>query len=175
MPLYGLDGYKPFVPKEGRYWIAPDAQIIGKVRLEEDASIWFGCILRGDNEEILIGRGSNIQDGSVLHTDLGFPLTVGSGCTIGHKVILHGCRIGGNSLIGMGSTLLNGAVIGEHCLVGANSLVTEHKAFPDNSLIMGSPAKLVRTLDEKTFASLRASAAHYVEKWQRYSSGLHAF
>lgn len=174
MPLYGLGGIKPIVPEEGRYWIAPDAQLIGQVRLEEDSSIWFSCILRGDNEEICIGCGSNVQDGSVLHTDIGFPLSIGPGCTIGHKVILHGCRIGANSLIGMGSTVLNGAVIGENCLVGANSLVTGHKAFPDNSLIMGSPAKAVRSLDEKSIASLHASAAHYVENWRRYSQELKA-
>jgi carbonic anhydrase/acetyltransferase-like protein (isoleucine patch superfamily) len=172
MPLYELDGVRPVLPVEGHYWIAPDAQVIGKVRLEEDASIWFGCVLRGDNEEILIGRGANIQDGSVLHTDMGFPLQIGAGCTIGHKVILHGCRIGDNSLIGMGSTILDGAVIGKQCLVGANSLVTQKKSFPDNSLIIGSPAKAVRTLDGNEIAALHASGAGYVKNALRFSLAL---
>lgn len=172
MPLYALDGSAPILPADQRYWIAPDAQVIGKVRLEEDASVWFGVILRGDNEEILIGARSNVQDGSLLHTDMGFPLTIGQDCTIGHQVTLHGCTIGENSLIGMGSTLLNGAKIGRNSLVGANALVTEGKEFPDNSLIVGAPAKLVRTLDDAAIAKLRESAAHYVANWKRYAKGL---
>jgi carbonic anhydrase/acetyltransferase-like protein (isoleucine patch superfamily) len=172
MPLYSLDGVMPVLPETGRFWIAPDAQIIGKIRLEDEASIWFSAILRGDNEEIFIGARSNIQDGSILHSDMGYPLTIGAGCTIGHKVILHGCTIGENSLIGMGATLLNGARIGRNCLVGANALVTEHKKFPDNSLIVGSPAKLMRTLDEEAIAGLRKSADHYVANWRRYVQSL---
>jgi carbonic anhydrase/acetyltransferase-like protein (isoleucine patch superfamily) len=172
MPLYALDGSAPILPADQRYWIAPDAQVIGKVRLEEDASVWFGVVLRGDNEEILIGARSNVQDGSLLHTDMGFPLTIGPDCTIGHQVTLHGCTIGENSLIGMGATLLNGAKIGRNSLVGANALVTEGKEFPDNSLIVGAPAKLVRTLDDAAIAKLRESAAHYVANWQRYAKGL---
>jgi carbonic anhydrase/acetyltransferase-like protein (isoleucine patch superfamily) len=172
MPLYSLEGIAPVLPAAGRFWIAPDAQIIGKVRLEDEASIWFGAILRGDNEELFIGSRSNIQDGSVLHSDMGYPLHIGAGCTIGHKVILHGCTVGENSLIGMGATLLNGARIGSNSLVGANALVTENKQFPDNSLIVGAPAKLVRTLDDESIASLRASAAHYVENWKRFAKGL---
>jgi carbonic anhydrase/acetyltransferase-like protein (isoleucine patch superfamily) len=172
MPLYALDESAPILPADQRYWIAPDAQVIGKVRLEEDASVWFGVILRGDNEEILIGARSNVQDGSLLHTDMGFPLTIGQDCTIGHQVTLHGCTIGENSLIGMGSTLLNGAKIGRNSLVGANALVTEGKEFPDNSLIVGAPAKLVRTLDDAAIAKLRESAAHYVANWKRYAKGL---
>ena len=147
MPLYALDGISPVLPGDHRFWIAPDAQIIGKVRLETDVSIWFGAVLRGDNEEIFVGARSNVQDGSLLHTDMGYPLTIGPDCTIGHHAILHGCTIGENSLIGMGATLLNGAKIGRNCLVGANALLTEGKEFPDDSLIIGSPARLVRTLD----------------------------
>ncbi|WP_036259935.1 gamma carbonic anhydrase family protein [Methylocapsa aurea] len=172
MPLYALDGIAPVLPEDGGFWIAPDAQVIGRVRLERDASIWFGVILRGDNEELLIGAGSNVQDGSVLHSDPGFPLTIGPGCTIGHRAILHGCAIGENSLIGMGATILNGARIGRNCLVGANALVTERKTFPDNSLIVGSPAKVLRTLDEVDVKGLRESAAHYVANARRFAKGL---
>jgi len=172
MPLYALDGSAPILPEDHRYWIAPDAQVIGKVRLLQDASVWFGVVLRGDNEEILIGMRSNVQDGSLLHTDMGFPLTIGPDCTIGHHVTLHGCTIGECSLIGMGATLLNGARIGKNSLVGANALVTEGKEFPDNSLIVGAPAKLVRPLEEAAIAKLRESAAHYVANWQRYAKGL---
>ncbi len=172
MPLYALDGSAPVLPADHRFWIAPDATLIGKVRLLQDASVWFGVVLRGDNEEILIGERSNVQDGSLLHTDMGFPLTIGADCTIGHHVTLHGCTIGESSLIGMGATLLNGARIGANSLVGANALVTEGKEFPDNSLIVGAPAKLVRTLDDAAVAKLRESAAHYVANWQRYAKGL---
>jgi carbonic anhydrase/acetyltransferase-like protein (isoleucine patch superfamily) len=172
MPLYALDDFEPVLPADQRYWIAPDAQVIGRVRLEQDGSIWFGAVLRGDNEEIVIGTRSNVQDGALLHTDPGYPLTIGADCTIGHHAILHGCTIADNSLVGMGATLLNGAKIGRNSLVGANALVTEGKEFPDNSLIVGSPAKLVRTLDAEVVARLRESAAVYVAKWQRYAKGL---
>jgi carbonic anhydrase/acetyltransferase-like protein (isoleucine patch superfamily) len=172
MPLYALDGVRPELPADGRYWIAPGAQVIGKVRLGVDASVWFGVVLRGDNEEIFIGPGSNIQDNSVLHTDPGFPVWIGENCTIGHRAVLHGCTIGDNSLIGMGATLLNGARIGRNCLVGANALVTEGKSFPDNSLIVGSPAKVLRELDESAAARLAESAARYVANWRRYAKGL---
>ena len=172
MPLYALDGVAPSLPEAGRYWIAPDAHVIGKVRLDADVSIWFGSVLRGDNEEIFIGAGSNVQDGSLLHTDMGFPLSIGPNCTIGHHAVLHGCAIAENSLIGMGATILNGARIGRNCLVGANALVTEGKSFPDNSLIVGAPARVVRELDEASALRLRESAAHYVENWRRYAKGL---
>jgi carbonic anhydrase/acetyltransferase-like protein (isoleucine patch superfamily) len=172
MPLYALDGISPIVPANGRFWIAPDAQVIGNVLLDEDSSIWFGSILRGDNERISIGARSNIQDGSVLHTDLGYPLNIGPDCTIGHRVILHGCTIGENSLIGMGATVLNGAKIGRNCLVGANSLVTEGKEFPDNSMIMGSPARVAKQLDEAFALRLRDSAMHYVENAKHFARGL---
>lgn len=172
MPLYALDGVAPQLPPENRFWIAPDAQVIGRVRLGTDASIWFGVVARGDNEEIFVGAGSNVQDGAVLHSDPGFALTIGAGCTIGHRAILHGCTIGENSLIGMGATLLNGARIGRNCLVGANALVTEGKEFPDHSLIVGSPAKVLRTLDEAAVLGLRESAEHYVANWRRFAKGL---
>ncbi len=172
MPVYALDGVSPVLPSDGRFWIAPGVQVIGKVRLETDVSIWFGAVLRGDIEEILVGARSNVQDGSLLHTDLGFPLTIGHDCIIGHHAILHGCTIGENSLIGMGAVLLNGARIGCNCFVGANALVTEGKEFPDNSLIVGSPARLMRTLDETSAQSLRNSAAQYAANGQRYAKGL---
>lgn len=174
MPIYALDGISPILPDEGRYWIAPGAYVIGNVRIEADVSIWFGAVLRGDNEEIFVGARSNVQDGSLLHTDIGFPLTIGPDCTIGHHAILHGCTIGENSLIGMGATLLNGARIGRNCIVGANALVTEGKELPDNSLIVGTPARLIRALDEASAEKLRESAAHYVADGRRFAKGLAA-
>jgi carbonic anhydrase/acetyltransferase-like protein (isoleucine patch superfamily) len=172
MPIYGLDGVRPSLPPADQVWIAPDANIIGKVVLEPEVGIWFGAQLRGDNEWIRIGARSNVQDGCVLHTDLGFPLTVGADCTIGHRAILHGCTIGPGSLIGMGATVLNGARIGASCLVGANALVTEGKEFPDNSLIVGSPAKVQRTLSAEAARSLIESAVHYVAKWRQFAASL---
>ncbi len=172
MTLYALDGIAPHLPEEGAYWVAPDAVLIGKVRLERHASVWFGAVLRGDNDLITIGENSNIQDGAVLHTDAGLPLIVGMNCTIGHRAILHGCSIGDNSLIGMGATILNGARIGNNCLIGANALVTEGKVIPDYSLVVGAPAKVVRVLDAGAAAGLSASAAGYVLNWQRYAKGL---
>ncbi len=172
MPLYSLDGQVPELPGAGRYWVAPNATLIGRVRLREDASVWFGSILRGDNEWITIGARSNIQESVVMHTDMGFPLDVAEDCTIGHKAMLHGCTVGAGSLIGMGATLLNGAKIGRHCLVGAGSLVTEGKSFPEGSLIVGSPARVLRTLDEPTRAGLLKAAAHYVANWKRFAAGL---
>jgi len=172
MPIYALDGRVPSLPAPDRFWIAPDAHVIGAVALGEDVGVWFGAVLRGDNELIRIGARSNIQEGAMLHTDMGFPLEVGEDCTIGHHAILHGCRIGTGSLVGMGATILNGAQIGAHCLVGANALVTEGKAFPDHSLIVGAPARAVRTLDEASAERLRLSAAHYVANWRRFAGGL---
>jgi carbonic anhydrase/acetyltransferase-like protein (isoleucine patch superfamily) len=172
--LYALDGVAPILPAHDRYWIAPDAQVIGNVHLDEDASVWFGAVLRGDNALIRIGARSNIQDNSVLHTDIDAPLDIGADCTIGHRVILHGCTIGDESLIGMGSTILNGARIGRNCLVGANALVTEGKEFPDGSLIVGSPARVARMLDAAAIAMLRVSAESYVRNWRRFSRGLTA-
>jgi carbonic anhydrase/acetyltransferase-like protein (isoleucine patch superfamily) len=172
MPLYSLDGTAPETPAEGGWWLAPEAHLIGRVRIGAEVGIWFGAVLRGDNEWIEIGAGSNIQEGCVLHTDMGFPLRVGAGCTIGHRAILHGCIIGENSLVGMGATVLNGARIGANCLVGANALVTEGKEFPDNSLIVGSPARAVRTLDAAAAAGITASARGYVARWKQFAAGL---
>lgn len=172
MPLYSLDDRKPETQGQGTYWVAPDAHVIGSVILGMDVGIWFGAVLRGDNEPIRIGDRTNIQEGAVLHTDMGFPMIIGKDCTIGHSAILHGCIIGDNSLVGMGATILNGAKIGKNCLIGANALVTEGKEFPDNSLIVGSPARAVRTLDEASAVRLTQSAENYVKNWKRFASGL---
>lgn len=172
MPLYTLDGVAPRLPGPGHYFVAPGAHLIGRVALGEDANVWFNCVLRGDNEWITIGARTNIQDNSVLHTDMGFPLTIGADCTIGHNVILHGCTIGEGTLIGMGATILNGAKIGRNCLVGANALVTEGKEFPDNSLIVGAPAKVTRELGADSREKFLESAKHYVENGHRYLGGL---
>jgi carbonic anhydrase/acetyltransferase-like protein (isoleucine patch superfamily) len=172
VPLYTLDGIAPETPGEGDYWLATDARVIGRVRLGRDVGIWFGAVLRGDNELIEIGEGSNIQEHAMLHTDIGHPLRVGRGCTIGHRAILHGCVIGDDSLVGMGAIILNGARIGSGCLVGAGALVTEGKEFPDHSLIVGTPAKAIRTLDEAALARLRLSAESYVRNWRRHAAGM---
>jgi carbonic anhydrase/acetyltransferase-like protein (isoleucine patch superfamily) len=168
MALYALGEKHPSLPEAGRYWIAPGAHVIGDVRLANDVGIWFNAVLRGDNDPITIGQGTNIQDGVMIHTDLGFPTTIGDGCTIGHHAIIHGCTIGNNSLVGMGATVLNGAIIGNNCLVGANALVSEGKVFPDNSLIVGAPARVIRSLDEDAVDRLRMSAKNYVLNWQRF-------
>ncbi len=172
MPIYALDDLVPDLPPEGQFWIAPDAHVIGRVRLGPEVGVWFGAVIRGDNEWIEIGARTNIQEGAMLHTDLGSPLHLGPDCTIGHHAILHGCTVGENALIGMGATVLNNARIGANSIVGANALVTEGKEFPDNSLIVGAPAKAVRTLDDGAAARLRLSAAHYVENWRRFAGGL---
>lgn len=164
MTLYALDGHAPETPEDGDFWVAPDANVIGKVVLKSGASVWFGSTLRGDNETIVIGRGSNVQENTVMHTDMGCPLTVGENCTIGHKAMLHGCTIGDNSLIGMGATVLNGAKIGKNCLIGAGALIAEGKEIPDGSLVMGMPGKIKRELGEDDFANLRKSALFYQEK-----------
>lgn len=172
MPLYSLGNLTPKLPAEDRYWVAPDAHVIGQVELGEDVGIWFGAVLRGDNEPIVIGERTNIQEGVMIHTDPRFPVTIGAGCTIGHHAIVHGCTIGDNSLIGMGATILNGAKIGKNCLVGANALITEGKEFSDNSLIVGSPARVVRSLDDTAAAGLGLSAESYVRNWQRFARDL---
>ena len=171
-PSTRLTTARPSSPASGRFRIAPDAHVIGRVRLGEDASVWFGSVARGDNELIDLGPRVNIQGGLRLHIDPGFPMTIGPDCTIGHHAILHGCTIGANSLIGMGATVLNGARIGANSLVGANALVTEGKEFPDNSLIVGAPAKAIRTLDAQSAERLRQTALHYVRNWQRFAKGL---
>ena len=170
MALYQLDDIVPEVAESA--WIADSAEVIGRVALEDDVSVWFNAVIRGDNEPIRIGRGSNVQDGSVLHSDHGLPLTIGQNVTVGHQVILHGCTIGDESLIGIGAIVLNGAKIGKNCLVGAGSLVTEGKEFPDGSMIMGSPAKVVRELSPAQIEGLRTSAKHYIENAHRFQSGL---
>ena len=172
MPIYRLDGNAPLLPQPDRFWIAPDAHVIGRVRLGLDVGVWFGAVLRGDNEPIDIGDATNIQEGAVLHTDEGAPLTVGAGCTVGHRAILHGCTISENSLVGMGATVLNHARIGRNCLIGANALITEGKEFPDNSLIVGAPAKAIRALDEAAVERLRWSSRNYVENWKRFAKGM---
>lgn len=174
MTLYSLDGMTPTLPDSGDFWVAPDANLIGLVTLGTATSVWFGATLRGDNEPIVIGDGSNLQENSILHTDIGYPLTVGAGCTIGHKAMLHGCTIGDNTLIGMGATILNGAKIGNNCLIGANALITEGKEIPDGSLVMGAPGKIVRQLDADTIAGLRSSAQGYQENMRRFKNGLRA-
>ena len=153
-------------------WTAPTATLIGKVRLEEGASVWFNAVLRGDNELILIGKHSNVQDGAVMHTDMGYPLTLGTGVTIGHNAMLHGCTVGDYSLIGINAVILNGAKIGKHCIISANSLIGEGKEIPDGSLVMGSPGKVVRDLTDEQKKLLEASAAHYVKNGQRYAREL---
>ncbi|OZY32345.1 gamma carbonic anhydrase family protein [Pseudomonas lundensis] len=153
-------------------WTAPTATLIGRVRLEEGASVWFNAVLRGDNELILIGKNSNVQDGAVMHTDMGYPLTLGTGVTIGHNAMLHGCTVGDYSLIGINAVILNGAKIGKHCIIGANFLIGEGKVIPDGSLVMGSPGKVVRDLTDEQKALLQASAAHYVKNGQRYARDL---
>ena len=154
------------------FWVAPNAMVIGDVSLKKNASVWFGSVLRGDNDPIILGENSNIQDNSVCHTDDGMPLIIGDNVTVGHKVILHSCTVGNNSLIGMGSTVLNKAKIGNNCLVGANALVTEGKEFPDNSLIVGSPAKVKRELTDMEKKIIELSALHYVENMKRYKKDL---
>ncbi|MGB3718220.1 MAG: gamma carbonic anhydrase family protein [Proteobacteria bacterium] len=172
MALFRLDDVRVRTPGEGRYWVAENATVIGNVHIGEDVSIWFNTVIRGDNEPIEIGNGSNIQDGCVLHTDPGFPMIIGPDCTIGHMVMLHGCKIGRGSLIGIGSIILNGAVIGEECLIGANTLIPEGKEIPPRSVVMGSPGKIVRQVTDADLARLQAGAAHYRQNWRRFAAGL---
>ncbi|TRD21815.1 gamma carbonic anhydrase family protein [Palleronia caenipelagi] len=170
--IYALDDFRPQIAEDA--WIAPDANIIGNILLAARSSVWFGCTLRGDNELITVGEGSNVQENCVLHTDPGCPLTIGRDCTIGHKAMLHGCTIGDESLIGMGATVLNGAKIGKNCLIGAGALITEGKEIPDGSLVMGAPGKIVRQMDEAAIEGLRRSARHYQENAARFAAGLKA-
>lgn len=172
MTTYTLGDKSPRCPPNDEYWIAPNAMVIGDVILKPGASVWFGAVLRGDNEPITIGEDSNIQDGSVLHTDVGEPLTIGRGVTVGHLAMLHGCEIGDNTLIGIGAVVLGRARIGKNCLIGANALITEGKVIPDGSLVMGQPARVVRELDAGQITALTASAEHYVRNWKRYSRDL---
>ena len=172
MPIYALGNVAPELPENGRFWIAPDANVIGNVSLGEDVGVWFGVTIRGDNEKISIGARSNVQEGCIFHTDIGFPLTIGEDCTIGHGAILHGCTLGNGVLIGMGAVVLNGAHIPDGCLVGAHALVTEGKVFEPNSLIVGSPARSAKTLDAAGVARLKGAAAHYVQNSRRFKADL---
>ena len=170
MTIYALDGMAPQLDADT--WVAPDANLIGKVILESGASVWFGATLRAEHDEIRVGVGSNVQENSVIHVDPGFAVVIGANCTIGHKVMLHGCVIGDGSLIGMGAIILNGARIGRNCLIGAGALITEGKVIPDGSLVMGSPGKVVRELDGRAIKGLQASAQHYQENMRRFRDGL---
>jgi len=172
MAIYELDGLRPDLPADGRWWIAETAAVIGRVRLRNDTSVWWGAVLRGDNEWIEIGERSQVQDNATMHTDPGFPLTIGRECVIGHNVILHGCTIGDNSLIGMGAILLNGAKIGKGCVVGAGAVIAEGKEFPDNSLIVGVPARIVRPTDADAAAMIAKGADIYVKRSQQYARGV---
>ncbi|MDZ4362276.1 gamma carbonic anhydrase family protein [Brevundimonas sp.] len=174
MNVYALGDKKPQLPPEGEYWIAPNATVLGDVILKPGASVWFGAVLRGDNDPITIGENSNVQDGSVLHTDAGEPLTLGRGVTVGHLAMLHGCTVGDNSLIGIGAVILGRAVIGRDCIIGAGALIPEGKVIPDGSLVVGQPGRVVRALEPGQIAALEASAEHYVQNWKRYVRDLRA-
>ena len=172
MPIYSLDGLSPDLPADGACWVAPDAVLIGRIVLGEAVGIWFGSVLRGDQEAITIGARSNVQEHCVFHTDTGFPLTIGEGCTIGHRAILHGCTVGDNCLVGMGAIVLNGARIGDNSLIGAGAVVPEGREIPPGSLVLGMPGKVARPLKDEEIERNRWSANHYVENWRRFAKGL---
>ena len=168
--FYDLEDKKP--KNSGENWVAPNATIIGDVTLEKNSSVWFNSVIRGDNENIHVGEGSNVQDGSVLHTDPGCPLRIGKDVTIGHIVMLHGCTIGDNSLIGIGAVILNNAKIGKNCIIGAKALITENKVIPDNSLVVGAPGRVVRKLTDEEIGKIAENAKHYQDNWKRYSKSI---
>lgn len=172
MPLYSLGNVTPELPNDDEYWIAPTASVIGRVIIKKNASIWWGCTLRGDNDAMVIGENSNVQDGCVLHTDLGSPLSIGANVTVGHQAMLHGCDIGDGSLIGIGAVILNGARIGKNCIVGAKALIPEGKEIPDNSLVMGAPGRVVREVSPAQLEMLAGSARSYVANWKRFARDL---
>lgn len=172
MPLYDLDGHRPVLPKDGSAWIAPGAQLIGQITMGANTSVWFNAVLRGDNEPMTIGAGTNVQDGCVFHTDPGFPLDLGTDVTVGHMALLHGCSVGDGSLIGMGAVVLNGARIGRNCLIGANALITEGKEIPDGSMVVGQPGRVIRTLDDAGIAGLKRTAEVYKARSKQFSKGL---
>lgn len=172
MPVLALDGVSPHLPPIGDYWIAPSAYVIGKVLLGRDVSVWFGAVLRGDNELLEVGEGTNIQDHCVFHTDKGVPFRVGRGCTIGHRALLHGCVVGDNCLIGIGATILNNTAIGDNCLIGAHTLIPEGKSIPAGSVVIGSPGKIVRTVSPEEIERFRVSARHYAENARRFRAAL---
>jgi carbonic anhydrase/acetyltransferase-like protein (isoleucine patch superfamily) len=170
MNVFVLEDEVPDLPGSDEYWIAPNASVIGRVKLNRNASVWFGATIRGDTESIIIGQNTNIQDGSVLHADPGYPLSIGPDVTVGHLAMLHGCTIGSNSLIGIGAVVLNGAKIGRNCLIGARALITEGKEIPDGSLVVGAPGRVARTLTESEIQGISRSAEHYVANWKRYAA-----
>ncbi len=172
MAIYELDGQAPDLPADGDYFIAETATVIGKVRLKKGASVWFGAVLRGDNEWIEVGEGSNVQDSSTCHTDLGFPLTIGNNCTVGHNVILHGCTLEEGALVGMGSIVMNGAKIGRGSIVGAGAVITEGKEFPEHSLIIGAPARVIKALDPAQVERMGGTVGFYVANGPRFKKGL---
>ncbi|HEY1708303.1 MAG TPA: gamma carbonic anhydrase family protein [Rhizomicrobium sp.] len=172
MPIYALNDTAPELPPEGQYWIAPSAVLIGKVRLRKNASVWFGAVLRGDNDWIEVGENSNVQDNSVIHTDPGAPTTIGADVTVGHRAIIHGATIGDGSLVGMGATILNRTKIGNGCLIGANALISEDKTFEDGSLIIGAPARAIKQISDQQRAMLKMSAQVYVQNFMRFAKGL---
>lgn len=175
MNVFELDGHRPNLPSPDEYWIAPTASVIGQVTLKRNASVWFGAVLRGDVESLLVGENSNVQDGAVLHADPGYPLSIGRDVTVGHMAMLHGCTVGSNSLIGIGAVVLNGAKIGRDCLIGARALITEGQEIPDGSLVLGAPGKVARALTAAQIEDLGRSAQHYVANWKRCARGLAAF
>ena len=172
MAMYELDGVRPTLPEGGQCWIAGSAEVMGNVILHKNASVWYGCVLRGDNDPIIIGENSNIQDLTVIHTDIGAPVTIGANVTVGHRVIMHGCEIGDDTLIDMGSTNLNRVKIGKNCIIGANALISEGKEIPDNSLVMGAPGKVVKEVSPQQVQMIRMSAMHYVENWKKHAAGM---
>lgn len=172
MSVFHLGGDSPKLPPEGEYWIAPSATVIGKVELKKNASVWYGCVLRGDSDAIVVGENTNIQDASVIHADAGFPAIIGDSVTVGHMVMLHGCRIGDGSLIGIGAVVLSGARIGRNCVIGARALITEGQEVPDNSVVMGAPGRVVRQVTEADAARMANGADHYVEEWKLHARGV---
>ncbi len=170
MAIFAIGDAQPTLPASGNFWVAPSAEVMGRVILNDNASVWYGSVVRGDNDPITIGEDSNVQDGAVLHTDIGWPLTIGRGVTIGHQAMLHGCTIGDYSLIGIGATILNGAKIGSNCVIGAHALIAEGKEIPDNSLVVGAPGRVIKTLGDDMRELLKASADHYVENWKRHKA-----
>ena len=172
MPIYNLGKKEPQLPSEGSYWVAPDAHVIGNVILGQDVGIWFGSVLRGDNDLIKIGNETNIQENTIIHVDPNTPVTIGNNCTIGHNAIIHGCTIGNNSLVGMGATILNNAKIGNNCVIGAKALITENKEIPDNSLVVGSPGKVIRKLTNEEIQAVEKNAIRYQDNWKKYSKSI---
>lgn len=172
MPLYEFEGVMPQLPDTGKYWVAPTASVVGNVELGSGASIWYGAVLRGDNEMISVGDNTSIQDNAVAHADMGYPLTVGPGCTIGHQVSLHGCTIGAGTLVGIGATILNGATVGENCIIGAHALIAEGKTIPPRSLVVGAPGRVIRQVSDAEIEGLGEAASHYVKLWRRHSDSL---